>query len=89
MSQLIPIRSLYKYTLMYLHRVHGFPVVSLLNCDSRARDSNPVRARIWFEISASPLHPIKLSYDKYTDRTQSVGRWDYEEDWQPALICWG
>ena len=51
---------------------------------------NPARTEIWFEISVPPAPPSQLSYDEYTDRTLSVGRWGGEgKDWPTALICLG
>ena len=48
----------------------------------------PARAEIWIEIFAPPAPPSQLSYDEYTDRTLSVGRWDSEgANWPPIQIC--
>ena len=41
-------------------------MVSMLECQ---RVDISTRADIWFEISAPPVSPCQLSYDKYIDHT--------------------
>ena len=69
--------------LVLIHVVHCDLVVSVLDCQSRGHGfkSQPGQMVVFGYRLNLCLHR-QLSYDEYTGRTLSVGRWDNEvEDW--------